>query len=89
MSAQTEITLRYFAWVREKTGLAEERVMLPSGVQTVADLLSWLGTRGPEYQDAFGKPAIIRTAIDRRHVKADTAIAGAHEIAFFPPVTGG
>lgn len=89
MSAQTEITLRYFAWVREKTGCAEERLVLPSGVHTVADLLTWLGTRGPGYEDAFRKPAVIRTAIDRRHVKADTAITGAHEIAFFPPVTGG
>jgi molybdopterin synthase sulfur carrier subunit len=81
MSARSEITLRYFAWVREKTG--------PSGVVTVADLLAWLQSRGPGFEDAFSKPGVIRTAIDKRHVKAETPIAGAQEIAFFPPVTGG
>ena len=28
-------------------------------------------------------------ALDRTHVKSDARIAGAREIAFFPPVTGG
>jgi len=32
---------------------------------------------------------VIRTAIDHTHVKADAVIAGAREIAFFPPMTGG
>jgi sulfur-carrier protein len=32
---------------------------------------------------------VIRAAIDRAHVKATTTIAGAREIAFFPPMTGG
>jgi molybdopterin synthase sulfur carrier subunit len=81
--------LRYFAWVREKTGLAEERIKLPAGIESVADVLNWLRTRGPEFEDAFGKPGIIRTAIDQRHVKHNATVAGAREIAFFPPVTGG
>lgn len=89
MTAGTDITLRYFAWIREKTGRAEERIALPPGLATVADLLAWQATRGPEFADAFAKPTIIRAAIDQRHVKPTTAIAGAREIAFFPPVTGG
>jgi molybdopterin synthase sulfur carrier subunit len=32
---------------------------------------------------------VIRAAIDHTHVKSDTMIAGAREIAFFPPMTGG
>jgi molybdopterin synthase sulfur carrier subunit len=31
----------------------------------------------------------VRAAIDRAHVRSDAAIAGAREIAFFPPMTGG
>lgn len=89
MSDATAVTLRYFAWVREKTGRAEERVVLPPGVRTIADLLAWLPTRGPEYAEAFRRPAVIRAALDQRHVKADTAIGAAREIALFPPVTGG
>ena len=34
-------------------------------------------------------PIVIRTAIDHSHVKPDAPIAGAREIAFFPPMTGG
>src|SRR6202035_4279557 len=53
----------------------------PPGIATVADLIAWLTRRGDEYAHAFENPKVIRTAIDRAHVKADTAIAGAREIA--------
>jgi sulfur-carrier protein len=56
---------------------------------TVADLVTWLKTRGPEFDAAFTAPTAIRAAIDRVHVKPATAIGQAREIAFFPPVTGG
>ncbi|ABE63880.1 molybdopterin synthase subunit MoaD [Nitrobacter hamburgensis X14] len=79
----------YFAWVRERVGKAEEALDPPAAVATVADLIAWLSQRGDEYAHAFEKPKVIRAAIDRMHVKQDTMIAGAHEIAFFPPMTGG
>ncbi len=83
------LKLVYFAWVRERVGKAEEEVALPKDVNTVADLLHWLAGRGEEYAHAFGNPKVIRAAIDKSHVKPETAIAGAREIAFFPPMTGG
>jgi sulfur-carrier protein len=83
------VKLVYFAWVRERVGKAEEEIALPTAVATVADLMNWLSGRGEEYAHAFENPKVIRAAIDRAHVKADTAIAGAREIAFFPPMTGG
>jgi molybdopterin synthase sulfur carrier subunit len=79
----------YFAWVRERIGKAEETLDPPAAVHTVGDLIGWLTQRGEEYARAFEKPTIIRAAIDHTHVKPDTAIAGAREIAFFPPMTGG
>ena len=79
----------YFAWVRERIGKAEETVEPPAGVRTVGDLIGWLGTRGDEYAYAFETPKVIRAAIDHTHVRPDTVIAGAREIAFFPPMTGG
>ena len=81
--------LRYFAWVRERIGKPEEEVELPASVATIAQLMQWLSRRGEEYAYAFENPKVIRAAIDRTHVKADTAIVGAREIAFFPPMTGG
>jgi sulfur-carrier protein len=83
------VRVLYFAWVRERIGKAEERVELPASARTVADLIAWLSSRGEEYAYAFERPTVIRTAIDKVHVKPDTAIAGASEIAFFPPMTGG
>jgi molybdopterin synthase sulfur carrier subunit len=81
--------IRYFAWVRERVGKPEEDVELPAGVGTVAELVGWLKGRGEEYDYAFENPGIVRAAIDRVHVKPQAALAGAKEIAFFPPMTGG
>jgi molybdopterin synthase sulfur carrier subunit len=81
--------LLYFAWLRERIGKNAEEIELPSGVATVADLVAFLASRGEEYAHAFQNPGAVRAAIDRAHVKADAPIAGAHEIAFFPPMTGG
>ena len=83
------VKLLYFAWVREKVGKAEEIVDLPAGVRTVADLVAWLRDRGPEYAEAFARPGVVRAAIDKRHAQQASAVAGAREIALFPPVTGG
>ncbi len=79
----------YFAWVREKAGLSEEEIELPPEARTVADLMAWLKTRGPEFEAAFERDETIRAAIDQTHVKHDALIGNAREIAFFPPVTGG
>ena len=81
--------VKYFAWVRERIGKAEETVEPPADVTTVGDLIAWLTARGDEYAHAFDKPKVIRAAIDHTHVKADAMIAGAREVAFFPPMTGG
>jgi molybdopterin synthase sulfur carrier subunit len=83
------VTLRYFAWVRERIGKTDETVDLPAGVTTVAALVDWLMARGEEYAHAFENRKVIRTAIDKNHVTPETPIAGAREIAFFPPMTGG
>jgi len=83
------VTLRYFAWVRERVGKTEEVVDLPAGIRTVGEVVTWLAGRGEEYAYAFENPKVVRAAIDRAHVRADAAIAGAREIAFFPPMTGG
>jgi sulfur-carrier protein len=79
----------YFAWVRERVGRAEEELDPPSTVATVSDLVAWLSARGEGYALAFDKPAAVRAALDRIHVRGDASIAGAKEVAFFPPMTGG
>jgi sulfur-carrier protein len=81
--------LLYFAWVKERTGIAAEEVSPPPEVTTIAELISWLKTRGAEFDHAFARPEVIRAAIDQSHVRHDASIRTAREIAFFPPVTGG
>jgi molybdopterin synthase sulfur carrier subunit len=81
--------VRYFAWVRERIGKEEEDIDPPAGIATVGDLMTWLSRRGDEYAHAFENPKVIRAALDRAHVRADAALIGAREVAFFPPMTGG
>ena len=83
------VRLLYFASVREKLGQSEETIALPSHVATVADILAWQATRGPEYEAVFTATGIVRVAVDQHHADQTASIAGAREIAFFPPVTGG
>ena len=81
--------LVYFAWVRERIGLADEIVEPPESLRTLAELVGWLKARGEGYAHAFEQEGVVRAAIDRVHARPDAPIAGAREIAFFPPMTGG
>jgi sulfur-carrier protein len=83
------VKLLYFAWVRERVGKAEEEIDPPAGVATVGELVAWLAKRDEQHAFAFENANVIRAAIDRRHVRPEAPIAGAREIAFFPPMTGG
>ena len=78
----------YFAWLRERVGTASEEID-PGGATTARDLVDQLSARDPRYAAAFADMAAIRVAVDQEMGDLDTSIAGAREIAFFPPVTGG
>lgn len=65
--------------------MGEERIELPDGLSTIADLADWLTVRYP----IFGDRERLRVAVDQVMAKFDTRIGAAKEIAFFPPVTGG
>lgn len=83
------VRLVYFAWVRERVGMADEQVELPEGIETVLDLVRWLKTRDEGYAAAFENETLVRAAINQTHVKPGASLDGAREIAFFPPMTGG
>lgn len=80
--------LIYFSWVRENVGRDEDMIDLPDHIKTVADLLAWLPSQGDEYA-IFENGDSLRAAINHEHVDHHTALAGALEIAIFPPMTGG
>lgn len=83
------MNILYFAWVREQIGMGHEQVDPPATVIDIAGLIAWLAGRSDGHAAAFSDPARLRAAIDGRFVQPDATIAGAREIALFPPVTGG
>lgn len=81
--------LLYFAWLKTKTGTAEEEVDPPAEVATVRDLLAWLQTRGPGYAEALADLDAVRVAVNQDYARPGDPVGPGDEVAFFPPVTGG
>ena len=79
----------YFAWLRAKTGIAEEEVNPPAGIDTVAGLIDWLKERGPGHAEALADLSVVRVAVNQEFAALDHAVGPEDEVALFPPVTGG
>jgi len=79
----------YFAWVRQKVGVAEEEVSPPPEVRDVAGLVAWLASRSPGHAAAFAQAKQVRAAVNQEFATPDAPVRAGDEIAFFPPVTGG
>jgi molybdopterin synthase sulfur carrier subunit len=83
------ITLRFFASVREQLGTSQENLALPVGVHKVAEVRALLAARGGVWAVALADGEPLRTALNHVMCSADTALEEGCEVAFFPPVTGG
>lgn len=81
------LTVLYFAWLRERVGLPSEAV--ETGAATVAELVEELRRREERYAAAFADMAAVRVAVDQELADLAAPLAGAREVAFFPPMTGG
>ena len=79
----------YFAWLRQRIGVAAEEFDLPADVGTVDDLVGFLTAKGPGYAKGFAEPQVIRAAVNYEYVPFDHKLSNSDEVAFFPPVTGG
>jgi sulfur-carrier protein len=87
--AEAPITVLYFAWLRERTGVAEESVRPPPAVQRVGDLIGWLAARSPGHASAFANRRTVRCAVNQEFADPEARVGPGDEVAFFPPVTGG
>jgi len=83
------LNIAYFAWVRERMGIADETIDVPAGIADVGALVAWLAARDAQGKIAFAEPHRIRAAIDGVMMGPDAPLSGAKEVALFPPVTGG
>ncbi len=77
----------YFAWLRERVGVPRERV--DTQAATVAELVAELAARDDWHAAAFADMSAVRAAVDQQLTDLDAPLAGAREVAFFPPMTGG
>ena len=83
------MTILYFAWLRDRIGTGEEQLDVPEDVNTVGQLADWLAGLSDRHAHAFEDRESIRVAVDQEFAEAGDSIAGASEVAFFPPMTGG
>ncbi len=81
--------LLYFAWLKTKTGVAEEDVAPPPEVTTVAELLAWLQQRGPGHAEALADLSALKVAVNQEYAQPGDPVRPGDEVALFPPVTGG
>jgi len=81
------LTLRYFAWLRERVGAPTEIVETAAG--TVAELVDDLRAREERYALAFADLRAVRVALDQELADLAAPLGGVREVAFFPPMTGG
>ena len=81
------IDILYFAWVRERIEVPREQVATDAA--TVAELIEELKTLEERYALAFSDLRALRVAVDQELTDFDASLAGAREVAFFPPMTGG
>jgi molybdopterin synthase sulfur carrier subunit len=79
----------YFAWLRSRIGITEERLDPPPGVDSVGTLLGWLKERGPRFAEALNDLSVVRVAVNQEYVGWDHPVRAGDEVALFPPVTGG
>ncbi len=82
------VRLLYFAWVRERIGVAEETVEL-QGATDLSGLLETLRARSAEHADALADRGRLRAAINQDFAGWDAVVNVGDEVALFPPVTGG
>ena len=75
------ITVRYFANMRDRMGRAEESVSVDADGITVEELWRRVSPQP--------MPSNILIAVNMEYTDASRALRNGDEVAFFPPVTGG
>jgi sulfur-carrier protein len=82
-----QITVRYFASLREALG-ASETIEFEAG-STLGVLRDSLIARGEPHARMLARGRAVRCAINREMADEAAPLQEGAEVAFFPPVTGG
>lgn len=81
-----QITLLYFAAIRDLTGRSQEAIELPAEVRTVAQLRALLELERPALRGRLGQ---VRFARNEAFSSDDEVLVSGDEVALIPPVSGG
>ena len=81
------ITVRYFASIREAMGTGSET--LDTSATTVGALREALMMRSEAAAAALAHGKAVRMALNQDMCSGDAPLKSGDEVAFFPPVTGG
>ena len=87
MTNTSNITLKYFASIREAIGQGSERVSTQAA--TLEALRDELIARGGAYAEVLAHGRVVRMAINQDLCEGTAVLRDGDEVAFFPPVTGG
>ena len=80
------VTMLYFAAVRDLVGRPEEELTIAQPVRTLGDLIAVLPELRPELKDKLGG---VRFAINECFADPDEAVHNGDVVALIPPVAGG
>ena len=83
------MVIKYFSWIKEHIGKSEEKIILPSHITDINQLINYLNEIDEKYNMIYEKKELIKIAVNKTYSSFDTNITDSDEIAFFPPVTGG
>jgi molybdopterin synthase sulfur carrier subunit len=82
-----QLTLRYFASIREAVGTGSE--VWQTTAKDLAGLRDELILRSAAHAGALARGRAVRVAMNQVLCPESDALADDAEVAFFPPVTGG
>jgi len=87
MTVSYNITLKYFASIREAIGQGSERINTQAA--TLKALREELIARGDAYAEVLAHGRAVRMALNQDLCEETATLIEGCEVAFFPPVTGG
>jgi molybdopterin synthase sulfur carrier subunit len=82
-----QVTVKYFASIRERLGTGSE--IVDTQATTLAALRDELLARGGTYVESLARGKSVRLALNQVMCDESAALVEGAEVAFFPPVTGG
>jgi molybdopterin converting factor subunit 1 len=80
------VTVLYFAAIREIVGQGEANLVVPDGVRTVGDLAVYLEATVAGLEGRLGR---LRWAKNEEFVELDAPLEDGDVVAVIPPVAGG